>query len=297
MLGPAVAPPQRRRGAGRRRPVALLATAAFVVAIAIVVASGALPSGEGPQIAHRIAPPVAEAAPLVKLAKRIQQQPAPTGDATLVFRTHHFPEAKGFTGADLYLDDGRYYFGATLAELKAVKATDDIGEGVPKREHDAAVAANDLDPQAARKAMIDATWAGGHAPTAAENQAASARNLKILKLKRPKGPVPTPASPLTIDNNRIWMGGMDMLISGAGDAKVRAGVMKLFSTIEAVKVTDRGETLEITDTDFPDGYQETLVVDAQTGVIQKMIGGVAGKTPDVTVTYDIKRVDAKDYIS
>ena len=63
-----------------------------------------------------------------------------------------------------------------------------------------------------------------------------------------------------------------------------------------MKVTDRGATLEITNTDFSDGYQETLVVDAQTGVIEKMIGGDAGKTPSVTVTYDIKRVDANDYV-
>jgi hypothetical protein len=243
---------------------------------------------------------VAEAAPLVKLAKRIQQQPAPTGDATLVLRSHHFPDRHDFTGADLYLDDGRYYFSETLKGLEAVGKADDIGEGVPKRELQAAVAANDLGQDAARQRMIDATWAGGHEPTAAEKVDMQAREAAILKeklrAKKNPGPVPTPASELTIDNNRIWLGSMDALIAGAGDAKVRSGVMKLLATIEAVKVTDRGATLELTDTDFPDGYQETLVVDASTGVIQKMIGGDAGKTPAVVVDYDIKRVDAKDVV-
>src|SRR5829696_5800401 len=42
-------------------------------------------------------------------------------------RSHHFPDGeKDFTGNDLYLDNGRYYFGATRAELK--RATKQDGE-------------------------------------------------------------------------------------------------------------------------------------------------------------------------
>ena len=286
--------PQRRGGGGRRRPYALLVTAAALVAIAIVVVAGALPSGDG---VKRIgAPPVAEAAPLVELARQIQQLPAPTGDATLVLRSHDFPEAKDFTGADLYLDDGRYYYGMTLAQLKAVSKADDLGDGVTKQERDAAIAAVGLAPDAARERMLAATWPGGHKPAESETSPANlAKRTAIIKLKQPKGPIPAPASQLTIDNNRIWMASMDSLIAGAGNKDVRAGVMKLLSTINAV-VTDRGATLEITDTDFSDHYQETLTVDAKTGVIQKMVGQTAGQRPEVTVTYDIKRVDAKDYI-
>jgi hypothetical protein len=86
------------------------------------------------------------------------------------------------------------------------------------------------------------------------------------------------------------------LIAGAGDADVRAGVMKLISTIGAVKVTDHGATLDIRNTEFPDGYAETLTVDAKTGVIRKMTGGVVGETPGVVVDYDIERVDAADVL-
>ena len=83
-----------------------------------------------------------------------------------------------------------------------------------------------------------------------------------------------------MDNNRIWIGAMDSLIAGAGDPDVRAGVMKLLATIDAVKVTEHGATLDITNSDFvPDGYAETLTVDAETGVIRTMTGGKVGRTP------------------
>lgn len=300
LLGPAVAPPQRGGRKGRRRPIGLFVTAAAVFGVAIVVVAGALPSGDdGParQIAKHIgAPTAAEAAPLAKLSKRIQQLPAPTGDATLVLRSHDFPTATDFTGADLYLDDGRYYYGMTLDQLKAVGKADDLGEGVPKQERDAAIAANDLTPDQARERMLAASWPGNHKPAESETSPANlAKRAAIIKLKQPKGKIPPPASQHTIDNNRIWIAGMDTLIAGAGDAQVRAGVMKLLGTINA-KVTDRGDTVEITDTDFSMAYQETIVVDARTGVIQKMIGGETGKTPEVTVTYDIKRVTASDIV-
>jgi hypothetical protein len=263
-----------------------------VFALALVVVAGALPSGDGsPRIVGAPAP--AEAA-LVTLAHRIQAAPAPPGDATLVLRSHHFPVAKGFTGADLYLDDGRYFYGMTMAELKAAK--DDIGEGVPKLERDAAEDAVSLPPDQARRRMIDATFGprGEPAPGSAQDNAAVAARRE--KLKHVTGPTPTPAPKRVIDDNRVWIGSMDALIAGAGNAEVRAGVMHLLNTITAVKVADHGATLDIRNTDFPDGYAETLTVDAKTGVIQKMTGGVVGRTPDVVVDYEIKRVDYQDLL-
>jgi hypothetical protein len=264
-----------------------------VFGIAIVVGAGALPSGDGASQRIVGGPAPAEAA-LVKLAKRIQHTPAPTGDATLVFRSHHFPDGKDFTGADLYLDDGRYFYGMTMAELEAAK--DDIGEGVPKLEREAAKAAVSLPSDQARRKMIDATFGpkGEPAPGSPVDKAAQAARRE--KLEQMTGPTPTPAPKRMIDDNRVWIGAMDALIAGAGNAEVRAGVMKLLATIEAVKVTDHGATLDIRNTDFPDGYAETLTVDAKTGVIQKMTGGVVGKEPSVVVDYDIDRVDAADVL-
>ena len=96
------------------------------------------------------------------------------------------------------------------------------------------------------------------------------------------------------DDNRIWIGPMDALIAGAGRADGRAGVMNLLSTISAVHSERDGGAISITNADFPDGYRETLVVDARSSVIEKMTGGTAGKTPDVTVDYDVRRVTAAD---
>ena len=157
-------------------PLYALAVVAF--AVAIVVAAGALPAGEGP--APRIgAPSEAEAKPLVKLAERIAAAPAPRGDATLVLRTHRFPADKkhGFTGADLYLDDGRYFYGITKADLRP----EDIGEGVPKLERDAAIAALALPADQARRQMIAATFGPQGEPKTAPDAG------EDIRMKRPKG--------------------------------------------------------------------------------------------------------------
>jgi hypothetical protein len=293
----AVAPPQRSPRLEPRRSgrAGLYAVAAFVFAIAIVVVAGALPSGDdGParQLAKKIgAPTAAEAAPLVKLSKRIAAQPAPTGDATLVQRVQHYPKGDSTTGNDLYFDDGRYYYGATSEELKQ---STDLGEGVPKLERDAALAANTKPADQARRMMIDATWGPKGEPS---KTVQTAQMKAIIKAKSPKGGAPKPASQQTQDDNRVWIGSMDTLIAGAGDPEVRAGVMTLLSTLTKVHVVDHGATLEITNTDFPDGYQEALTVDAETGVLEKEVGGVPGQTPEVVVTYDIKRVTGADVLS
>jgi hypothetical protein len=89
---------------------------------------------------------------------------------------------------------------------------------------------------------------------------------------------------------------MDALIEGAGDPQVRAGVMRLMATMPEVEIARGDGTLTLTQTGFPDGYQEQLVVDDRTGVITKMVGGVAGRRPDVVVDYDIERVKAADVL-
>jgi hypothetical protein len=100
-----------------------------------------------------------------------------------------------------------------------------------------------------------------------------------------------------MDDNRIWIGAMDALIAGAGRADVRAGVMNLLSTMPAVHSERDGDTISITNTDFSDHYQETLIVAASSGVIQKMVGGVAGQTPDMTIDYDVRRVTSADILN
>ncbi len=229
--------PDRGRAPRRPRKAPLYALAAAVFAVAIVVVAGALPSGDGadPRISRIVGGPAPAEAALVKLSQRIKAAPTPTGDATLVLRSHHFPPpAKDFTGADLYFDDGRYYYGITLAELE--QNTNDLGEGVPKLEREAAKAAITLPSDQARRSMIDATFGPHGEPAPGSPPAKAAEATRKAKLAHMTGPTPTPAPKLMIDNNRVWLGSMDALIAGAGDPDVRAGVMRLLSTIAGVTV-------------------------------------------------------------
>ena len=272
----------------RRRVIA----GASLVAVAAVVAVAALPSGDRPS---RLSAPAAEAAPLVRLSARITDAPAPPGDATLVLRRHDFPNAPSFTGADLYLDSGRYYYGATLAELRAGAVEDpDANTGdndTAKAERQAAV---DALTESFGKACEEMIAIFTPAPGAPANPPAAAR--KQLEAKKGAEPVAT-ASPRSIENNRVWMGCMDALIAGAGRADVRAGVMKLLATMPEVKVEPGDGVLRLRMTDFPHAYEETLVVDDATGVIREMVGGTHGRRPSVVVTYDVRRVTAADVLN
>jgi hypothetical protein len=89
---------------------------------------------------------------------------------------------------------------------------------------------------------------------------------------------------------------MDALIAGAGRADVRAGVMKLLAMMPEVKVEPGDGVLRIRMTDFPDSYEETLVVDDDTGVIKEMIGGTHGKRPSVVVAYYVRRFTGADVL-
>jgi hypothetical protein len=303
--------PARLAGIKRRRRIFAGAALAATAGVGVLALAPTNQDGTtGPRVATRIgiAPQPAQAAPLMKLAAKLRQAPQPAGDATLVLRSHHFPDDKDFTGADLYLDSGAYYYGITLDELKAdAKAdpTDQEGYQAAKAEREAAVAANTLSGDDARARMIAATMAPDNsAPTLTAAQKADAAKAeakamaeKLAAAKKAGIKVGPPASRRSQGNNRVWIGAMDALIQGAGDPQVRAGVMKLMATMpDVVKVTQGDGSLTITQTDFPDGYTEALVVDDRTGVLTKMIGGVAGRTPEVIVDYDIKRVTASDII-
>ncbi len=240
-----------------------------VFAIAIVVGASALPSGDGPA-RKLVAPATAEAA-LVKLSHRIAAEPTPTGDATLVIRHQAYPDDKSIPGADLYLDGGRYYYAPTLAGLRTAGASALTDTDFMKRQTDAAEAAVDSAPEAARKGMVAAI-------------------MGDTKMQ------PGVKSTRALDDNHIWGATMDALIAGAGNTKVRAGAMRLLATIPTVKVEDHGATLDLRNTAVIAGYEEILTVDAKTGVIEKMVGQNTGGPPSVTVTYDIKRVEARDVI-
>lgn len=257
--------------------------AVAVVAVGAVVAAGAVgvtslsprnPAG----IAHADGSAAASSATsaagtgsLVALAADVAEQPAPTvGDATLVDRAEAGNPAYG--GWDLYTDDGHYYYAYHRADLpKQVRDNDDEGDGGFAREVAAALYAVDGDLATARLRMAEAPMAPG------------------------KAIAPTPD---TFDN-RVWDFGMDALIAGSSNPKVRAGVLRLYSTLPEVTVTRttvEGQpalTLTASAPALPAGYTETLNLNADTGVPLTLQGGNPAK-PDVNVSYTSTRVTVAD---
>ena len=128
--------PKHRRAAPRRAGFVAVA-ALFAAAMAI-----AWPTS-GPDVPAPLATPeVAEAAPLVLLAEKIAAEPEPKGDATLVIRIQNYPDGKSIPGHDLYLDDGRYYYGSTKGDAQGRRAQQPLpraaGEGRDRRARPAA---------------------------------------------------------------------------------------------------------------------------------------------------------------
>jgi hypothetical protein len=91
------------------------------------------------------------------------------------------------------------------------------------------------------------------------------------------------------------------LLAGAGDPQVRAGVLKLLATIPQITVTQG--TLEGQPTlvlsaallSSDQGIdQKQLIVNANTGIPVKFIGGNIGQTPGVTVGSSISRVTVSE---
>jgi hypothetical protein len=250
-----------RRNRRLRWPIRVAVAAAVAGAAAFaatLVGSGSSgPAGLGVQNAA--------AAPLLRLAEHVaktaQATPLP-GDATLIERLHTFPDQRSFTGADLYLDDGTYYYAPTRAGLPAAMAAGPVSDpdGSIARQVAAAVAATTLPIDQARLRMANAAFPDGKAPSEAEldrqARAAQADRAKA-GVKVDHSPLP-PATPEAILNGEIWSNSLDALQAGAGKPEVRAGVLDLLATIPGVQVrhttTDGKAALEL---DSPPGRTAT----------------------------------------
>jgi hypothetical protein len=249
---------------------------------------------------------------LLRLADDVTQAPAPPGDATLVVRHHTFPNQPSFWGYDLYEDDGDYYYGATLEQLRQALADPASADKELGGILAAAAKSANLTPAQAASNIYRASPApSGPPPSKAELRtvldkliAAKAASPALIRLMRrriaaipvakaPPGDASQPPSQATVDNY-LWGNCMDALEGGAGQADVRAGSMLALSTLPDVKVTettfDGNPVVQITNTQFSDNYAETLDLDAHTGVLVHMNGGTVGQPDSVDVTYHVTRV-------
>jgi hypothetical protein len=255
----------------------------------------------------------ASAKQLNHLSIKLASDAAPIGDATLVLRTQSYPNSPAMTGADLYADNGDYYYATALSGLPAaIKANETVNSGSSDqevRDIDAAKAALTGPIDAAREQMSTANLDPGVKPqtidpheTIAQETAgvpAAMRQQLEQKLKQVQAndAAQDVQSEMTQENGMIWDNSMDALLAGAGDPQVRAGVLKLLATVPQIQATqstlDGQPTLDLTASLLSSKsgiYQEQLILNANTGIPLEMIGGNVGQTPSVTVDYTISRV-------
>lgn len=296
----------RRRISGllkSHRGVAAAAAVAVMMTAGIAASVVGLPHTGAKGLDHVLSVDQASAKTLSTLAARVLAAPAPKGDGTLVLRTQNLAFGS-FTGADLYLDDGRYYYSETADGLRAaVKGGPQDYSVKPMLDATAAVAT--ADPEVARAAFLkalDPQWGGD-----------------LAHETRPRA------------DNAIWVTGIDVLSAAYGRADVRAGMLRILATVDGVTVKpgdhDGVKTLVMSMTTpaltgsaraarvkaalqqkgLPDAVKAklraalktplqavgpdvmTLTVDAQTGAL------LVYTDTGVTVTYDVTRVNAADY--
>jgi hypothetical protein len=189
-----------------KRGVLVAAAAAAVAAAGVAMTAIGLPHGGSGLLAG----PAPASAAIVTLADKIQNAAPLTGDATLVEHTN--ANAYGhntFTGADLYLDDGRYFYAMTPAGLPAAV------KGGPE--------------DYSLKAVMDAMGAD----SGADPQAARAAFLKAVN---PYWGDDTENEPTWRQDNVIWCSGIDLLGAAYGRPAVLAAMLRVFSTVDAVTV-------------------------------------------------------------
>ena len=322
-LGRDHASPIRASHRRRRRMMIIggtagVVTAAAAVAVALAAAPSGSPSPAGPSTAgppaasptrpaaSRTSTPPAES-PLARLAGYIAatttRQP---GDATLVVRTTTLPASNPQAGTyrvyDLYTDSGPYYFGQTKSALAAQVAAHHTTAGdYFARELAAAKYAVHGDLATARLRMADLS----HSPVQGMSEALVKFKAEELGVKPAPGQSLRDAVGKAMLDNYVWESSQDALVAGSGNPQVRAGVLRLLTTVSGITVTT-GTTAgqptlvvaEVTQTMTPAAghkfqhyqYQETLTLNARTGVPLGFTGGVIGQRPGTTVTYQVFRV-------
>ena len=241
----------------------------------------------------------------------------PPGDATLVQHSNKLIDGT-FTGADLYLDNGHYYYAPTVAGLH------NVANGGPSE------VGYDLQPAIAAAAGV----------ATADPQTARTAFLKAISSSLyPK--VGLPNGTRARQDNYIWITAIDALGAAYGRPAVLGGMLTVLATVDGMTVTRdsyqgqsvleltltthvvptspkalRADAARATDAvmrekleaaakqrashpEAPYTDVETLTLNDQTGALlvyqdkPDMPGAAEGE--GVTVTYHVSRVDAAGY--
>jgi hypothetical protein len=307
----------RQRYRDRRRVVSIAATGAALGAAAGVIA--VVPGHSSPPpprpVASGKSPSRAPAADskLMSLAAFLQANSGPLpGNASLIISTQTIGGKRMEVLYNLYTDRGAYYVGDTKQGLiAAVEQHENIDNGTDARQVAAAryAATGDLATARVRMANVTSNDLGLGLPPAARKKIWDQARAQADVILKEKGanftlPVNPPAGKaLRSDvDNLVWMNGIDALTEGGGSPLVRAGVLRLLSTISGLTVvkstTDGQSTLTLTAGPevFGGAGKNVVVINAKTGLpISSWTGdlppSVHGQpTPASMTTYQVSRV-------
>ncbi|WP_433306830.1 hypothetical protein ACQP2F_21850 [Actinoplanes sp. CA-030573] len=300
---------KRARQLRRRRVAARLAGGAGVLAVVaaagLAVGGGSGAPGEEPAAARpSVTVPGSDgpATPLLQLVDYLAAERRPAGDATLIRRDQRLADGRRVRVFDLFADNGDYYFAGTRGALPArVKAHRTEGGDLYRRELAAArfAATGDLhiarqrmasapDPAAAVDPIGPGVTPGDPGPAVTPGDpgpGATSGDPAGAAARKPGG-----RHPVNRTDNWVWGNSLDALCAGAGDPMVRAGVLRLLSTMPEVTVGrgaagDRATlTLTAGAPAFAPGTTESLTLDASTGEPIRFVGH------GVTITYTVTRV-------
>jgi hypothetical protein len=295
----------------RRRTVTrVVAGSGTVAAAAVAVALVATSSPQSGSAAPAAAAPAAQS-PLMTLAAHITANHGPqSGNASLIVST----QTGGNLSApvvqyDLYTDSGAIYSGDDSQSLLRYEVThhDNSADGTEAAMVAAAKSAATGNLTTARTQMALASGGNplglGLSPAARQKvwdkglaQAKETAAQKGVKIKLPSNPPTGQALQNDIDNY-VWINSLGALTSGGGDTQVRAGVLRLLSSIPAISVehtTTSGQpTLTVTASAAVAGINQTLVINAQTGLPISLssaavpAGSNGAGLPASTTTYQV----------
>jgi hypothetical protein len=272
--------------------------------VAVVLAVTSAPQPAAPARPAAQAPPVTSK--LATLAARISASAgSQPGNASLEIVQNTIGGKLMQVYYGLYTDNGKLYSGDDKQTLMtAVAQHANQADGADSREAAAARYAAAGDLATARVRMVNATPNDFFLSFAARkkiwDEGAAARQA-VMREKGIKTPLEMPTGKALQDqiNNSLWTNGTDALNWAGGDPEIRAGVLRLLSTIPDLTVansTTSGQpTLTITagPAVFGGAGQEVLTVNATTGLPVSSVSTTPG-VPAGVETYQVSRVTLAD---
>jgi hypothetical protein len=290
-----------RWGTRRTAGFGIVAVAAAAAAVAVVVASTPQPAAPAKPSSQQ----AAASSPLMVLAARITASSGPLpGNASLIIRTQKESGIAPDVSYNLYTDDGAFYVGGDKKSLaQAIAKGQDLADGITGAEVKAALYAARGDLSAARVQMVDASPndIGLGLPKAEREKIWAKAMAKVRKVYLEKGikklpPLPTGKALRSLADNYVWNNSIDALSAGAGNPRVRAGVLRLLSTISGVRIAHSvtgGQpalTLTAGAEVFGGHGEQVLTVNAKTGMPVKSVQPADGNLRGSVDTFRVLRV-------